>query len=372
MNAKDRIDAVVNLDIPDRVPVGPLLDHFAATYSGYTTAEIMRDGEKRIKAVLKTMKDLGPWDITFAADTANACLLKMGVPVRIQLPGKELPENEVHQFEEIEFLQEEDYDFFIKTGFYKFMIDINKRLYPEETRLQNLKDLFITIKDLRKHRKMIESSGSELGCSFIIPGTFFEYFSLGRGLVKTSLDIYDRPQKILDAGKIWAKAFTRLAIITTRIVGSKRIFIGISRTSPSLMSPKHFETFVLPELEYMVNKIVEAGFTPLLHCDTNWLKTLHLFKRFPKKKCILELDSFTDIFKAKEMLGDHMCLMGDVPATLQSHGTRDEVLSYCKKLIQEVGKGGGFILSSGCSIPFNAKPENVKAMREAVEKWGKY
>lgn len=372
MNSKERIDAVVNLEVPDRVPVGPLLDHFAATYSGYTTAQIMQDGDKRIKAVLKTMKELGPWDITFAADTANAYVLKKGVPVRIQLPGKELPDNDIHQFEEIEFLEPEDYDFLIEKGFIKFFLDINKRLYPEEKLIKNFKDALVCLKDLRKHRKMIEASGSELACSFIIPGPVFEYFSLGRGLVKASLDIFDHPQKIKNAGKIWTKAFTRLAIMVTRIVGSKRIFIGMSRSSPSLISPKHFETFVLPELEYMVNKIVDAGLTPLLHLDTDWTKNFHFFKRFPKKKCILELDSFSNIFKAKDILGDHMCIMGDVPATLQAHGTKDEVLSYCKKLIREVGKGGGFILSSGCSIPFNAKPENVRAMREAVDKWGIY
>jgi uroporphyrinogen-III decarboxylase len=33
---------------------------------------------------------------------------------------------------------------------------------------------------------------------------------------------------------------------------------------------------------------------------------------------------------------------------------------------------GGFILSSGCSIPPNAKPENVRVMREAVEEYGWY
>ncbi len=51
---------------------------------------------------------------------------------------------------------------------------------------------------------------------------------------------------------------------------------------------------------------------------------------------------------------------------------KDEVMAYCKRLIQEVGKGGGFILSSGCSIPANARPENVRALYEAAEEWGGY
>jgi len=47
-------------------------------------------------------------------------------------------------------------------------------------------------------------------------------------------------------------------------------------------------------------------------------------------------------------------------------------LGYCKELIQKVGADGGFILSSGCSIPANAKIENVRALMESAEKWGRY
>ena len=44
----------------------------------------------------------------------------------------------------------------------------------------------------------------------------------------------------------------------------------------------------------------------------------------------------------------------------------EEVSDYCEKLISEVGKEGGFILSSGCEVPLNAKLENVRAMMEAA------
>jgi len=60
-----------------------------------------------------------------------------------------------------------------------------------------------------------------------------------------------------------------------------------------------------------------------------------------------------------------MALMGDVPGTLLSLGTPGEVEAYCRKLIQEVGEGGGFVLSSGCSVPYDAKIENVRAMIKA-------
>ena len=186
------------------------------------------------------------------------------------------------------------------------------------------------------------------------------------------LDIYDRPDQIKAASKIWAKSFTSLSMFCAKFVGARRVFIGLSRCSPVMISPRHFEEFVLPELEYIVNTLIDGGITPLLHCDTNWTLNFQLLRRLPAKKCILELDGHSDIFKAKEILHDRMCIMGDVPAYLLAFSRKDEVMSYCKRLIHEVGKGGGFILSSGCSVPANARPENVKALAEAAEEWGYY
>jgi uroporphyrinogen-III decarboxylase len=60
-----------------------------------------------------------------------------------------------------------------------------------------------------------------------------------------------------------------------------------------------------------------------------------------------------------------MCIMGDVKAAMFSLGTPNEVYEYSTKLIKEIGPSG-FILSSGCDIPINAKPENVAAMISAA------
>ena len=50
-------------------------------------------------------------------------------------------------------------------------------------------------------------------------------------------------------------------------------------------------------------------------------------------------------------------------------GTSQEVKDYCKKLIDTVGKGGGFIMSNGAFLN-EAKPENVKAMIDFTKEYG--
>jgi uroporphyrinogen-III decarboxylase len=85
----------------------------------------------------------------------------------------------------------------------------------------------------------------------------------------------------------------------------------------------------------------------------------------PAKTCILSLDSMTDIRKAKDVLGDHMCIMGDVPPALLSSGTPDQVYAHCSKLVADIGPTG-YILQSGCDIPVDAPLANVKAMADAA------
>ena len=129
--------------------------------------------------------------------------------------------------------------------------------------------------------------------------------------------------------------------------------------------------FVWPHFVELVHEVAESGLIAILHLDSDWTRELARFRELPRGSCIMALDGETDIFKAKEILGDHLCLMGDVPATMLWRGTPDEVHDYCTRLIRELGPEG-FILQSGCDIPTNASLENVKAMVETVKKYGQY
>ena len=72
------------------------------------------------------------------------------------------------------------------------------------------------------------------------------------------------------------------------------------------------------------------------------------------------------------MLGDVTCLRGNVPASMLIAGSVQEVRDYCRKLIEVVGKGGGFMLDASTGIPEEAKNENVFAMFQAAHDFGRY
>jgi uroporphyrinogen-III decarboxylase len=80
----------------------------------------------------------------------------------------------------------------------------------------------------------------------------------------------------------------------------------------------------------------------------------------------------TDMRKAKEVLGDKVCIYGNVPGALLVYGSPQEVDLYCRDLIEACAGGGGFILGSECEVPWDAKPDNVRAILAAAEKYGRY
>ncbi len=86
----------------------------------------------------------------------------------------------------------------------------------------------------------------------------------------------------------------------------------------------------------------------------------------------LEPTAGVELAKAKEMVGDRLCLIGNIDIThILVDGTRDEVFAAVRQAILDAGKGGGYIVA-----PTNSHPdmdlERLRWMVEAVKKLGHY
>lgn len=56
---------------------------------------------------------------------------------------------------------------------------------------------------------------------------------------------------------------------------------------------------------------------------------------------------------------------------MMATGSPDDVKAYCKKLIDVVGRDGGYIMDAAASLD-NAKAENIRAMFEFTKEYGVY
>jgi len=150
--------------------------------------------------------------------------------------------------------------------------------------------------------------------------------------------------------------------------GQPYIFIPLHWGLDGFMSPEQFKTFYWPSLRRIVLYLIENGLVPLVLWEGTCASRLEMIGDIPPGKAIYWFER-TDLLKAKEILGEVVCLRGNVPTSLLNTGTPGEVDEYCKRLIRVVGKGGGFILDGAASIPDEARIENVKAMAESVRKY---
>jgi len=278
---------------------------------------------------------------------------------RVKVPGRELPENELWQVDEAELMTIDDYDAIIAEGFGPWL----ERYYAE--RLPRTREAFNAFLATVPGVLSACRDRGIVPLSPIVATIPYEYFCGGRSMKEFLLDLFRRPDKVqaaMDAALPVLIDGMREAI---RGLGAIGLWIGGWRSASEFIAPRLWERFVLPYYKQMVDAAIEEGAIPVLHFDANWDRDLERLKELPKGKCVLSLDGKTDIFRAKQILGDHMCIMGDVPPRMFSLGTPEEVTGYCKKLIREVGPGG-FILSSGCDVPIDAKYENVRAMVKAV------
>jgi hypothetical protein len=53
-------------------------------------------------------------------------------------------------------------------------------------------------------------------------------------------------------------------------------------------------------------------------------------------------------------------------------GTPEDVRSRVRELCERLGRDGGYILNGGNGIPYDTKPENYRAMIDAVLEYGRY
>jgi uroporphyrinogen decarboxylase len=88
---------------------------------------------------------------------------------------------------------------------------------------------------------------------------------------------------------------------------------------------------------------------------------------------ILELDYQVELREAKRRIGSKACIQGNVnPTGALLRGSAADILSESRKCINDAAAGGGFILSTGCEVPYEAKIENVKALVRAAKEFGRY
>lgn len=138
------------------------------------------------------------------------------------------------------------------------------------------------------------------------------------------------------------------------------------------MSNEQFAKFYWPSLKKIILALIDADLIPMPFWEGDYTPRLEFLAELPKGKVCGWFD-IVDLKKAKEIIGDTMCFMGNIPAQTLYAGTPQEIRDYVKLLIDTFGDNGGLIINGAVSgVPAESKPENVRAVTEAVLEYGVY
>ncbi|MBK9969087.1 MAG: uroporphyrinogen-III decarboxylase [Holophagales bacterium] len=357
-----RMKAAVALEKPDRTPVISWSDAFCANHVGAPMSRFSSDLIYSGEVTARSFELLPGFDAAEMAvaepDWVAAVFLS-----KMKIAGRDLPEGTPWMVDEQERIAESDYDVIAERGWFGFFVPWAQQ------------NLGITVPSYIQQSIAARIEGTKRLAAIGVPtytvafggGTPLEALSAGRTMSRFVRDLHripDRVQAAMDATHPQMIGVVKQAIRESPVKPFS-VFVGLARSSPEFFGPKLWDRFVWPYLKSMVEAIIEEGVVANLHFDSCWDRELPRLREFPKGSCVFACDHATDIRLAKKILGDRMCIKGDVPSAMLSYGTPDEVRAYCKALIADMGDG--FILSPACTMPANAKLENVMAMLEAVE-----
>lgn len=398
-----RVEDAVQLKVPDRVPFLGAFASLSFKYAGITAEEAYFDTEKWCSAVKKTVLDFQP-DMYRATVTSGVALETLDCR-QYKLPGRGVPPDSTHQFVEGEYMKADEYaalldnpeDYIFRTYIPRVYgaLEAFKLLPPLRSFLSGIgatagfavpevaaafETFFKAGRELARTTAVVEAFEKEMaGMGFPTVGgagtsaPFDRVSDFLRGMRGSMLDMYRQPDRLLRL--LQAEEKLLLQQIETMVSNVKkgansRLFMPLHRGADGFMSPKQFETFYWPGLKKIILAMVNGGITPFVFFEGSYDQRLEYLRELPKGKIVAWFDK-TDVFKAKEVIGDTVCIMGNMPSSMLSVGTPQEVKDYSKKLMDIVGDEGGFIMSGGTGIA-NANPELVKLWMDYTKEYGVY
>jgi hypothetical protein len=395
-----RIDPAIQ-----RVPVMPLGVFAPTMLAGISGHQAMYDPAAAGQANLD-------YCMTYQPDIAASVPLLMYGPALETLdyqlykwPGHGVAENLSYQFNEKEYMQPDEYDHLIDdpTDFWlrswmpktigalaplanippiygamempmlgSWLIALGTP--PVQSALKALmqagKQCFDWINTLGSFLEKIKAAGFPFGAGGATKAPFDVLSDSFRGTTATMLDLFRRPEKVLEASQRLVRPMIEFGVGSAMANRNPIVFIPLHKGADGFMSDEQFAKFYWPTLKEVLYGLAEAGCVPYCFVEGGYNKRLEYLAETSDIRCLYLFDR-TDMAQARKILGGKVCIAGGFPVSLILTGTPDQVRDETRRLIDTAAGDKGYILSIGTAMD-EAKPDTLKAFIEAGKQYGPY
>ena len=335
MSSYKRIMMALEGKRPDRIPVFPLVRDWAIRQAGFKVSEVIQDVAKHVCTQFFCIKKFG-YDTVRDLAAIHAESEAMGC--KLEIKEDDSPSIIDHVVK--------DYD-----------RDLPQLRIPNPWRDGRLP---VILEGIRQLKGVFAKQVPVI--SYIQAP--FRHANMLRGVDNLMRDIYRRPDKVKELLEITTLSQIYYGIACVH-AGADIVHLSDPTSSGDAVSVKVWEEFGLPYTKRVVEAIKRMGVKVTMHIcgDTSdRLESLALTGVDG-----LSLDHKVDFVYAKKVLGDRVCLIGNLnPTDTLVFKNADEVYEEARDLISAIGPSH-FILSGGCAIPAIAPPENIEAMVRAAK-----
>jgi len=209
----------------------------------------------------------------------------------------------------------------------------------------------------------LESSGYPSLRSVFAKAPFDMIGDTLRGVKGMVMDMYRRPDLVLAACEKLVPIVIRDAVEACDRAGAVFVFFPLHKGADTFMSPDQYKKFYWPTFRAVMEGLNKEGLIAHLFAEGGYNKRLEIIADYPKGWSLWYFDQ-TDMRKAKEIVGNTACIQGNVPSSLMTTGSIEQLRAYCDDLL-ELFSGGGFILSNGAVLD-DSTDEHVRTLIEVV------
>lgn len=334
MNSLERVAATIAFGRADRVPVIPQVFGHAAVLAGVPLVDYLHDGALLARCQIAAQRHYGH-DAVFAfADT--------GLEAEALGAVFEFPERQYPQL--------------ARPALAPGDAIVGLRV-PDPERTGRMPEL------VRAAQLMRNELDGEVPVIAVVLGPM----SLAGQLLGTQEALYlavDEPRRfeeLLDLATATALRYGQALLAA----GAQVALVFEPAGSPAVVPPAFFRELLLPRLRSLMSAFKQAG---ALAC---WLHIAGpvepILRYYPEAGAdIANVDYEVGLDAAARALPE-TCLDGNLRSLAFVLDRPEKITAEAQRLLGLLGERGGFILSSGCEIPLEAKPENLAALVAAVQ-----
>ncbi|MCL1912393.1 MAG: hypothetical protein FWG10_00570 [Eubacteriaceae bacterium] len=375
---KQLVDDAVRFKAPARVPFIPHFYLWSALDQGYKISDVCTDFELNIK-VQRNFHEKYKFDV-FKSQSGLLCnplAILEGIGTGFNVFNDDAESIEIDDFQ---IMFGHDYDAFL-ADWRRFLWEVMlPRKFPEWNNLKvsDLARHIGTYREFTSHLATLsEIATKELALpkmnavapAFLPVECFYMYWM---GLQGASKEVRRNPGKFQDAVALLDKEIIDpfVELVKQGVDVSESAFVtSVTFLAQNFMNSKQFGQYYWPTVKKILDAVTGQDQIMHIFAEGMIIRLADFFRDVEKGHLAIQIeqDSPYDFVKA---LPNVACI-GGVTTHYLGHTPADECVAYVKRLIDDLGTSGGFLLAPDKMMSYrrDAKGENLKAVCDFVAEY---